>query len=67
MTLLNVNIKNKDLNLILVAIGFSFTEFESFFYYGAHSVPKPFNKLNHLANKINQFSVFNEITLSFII
>ena len=25
--------------------------------YGAHSVPKPFNKLIYLANKINQFSV----------
>ena len=31
--------------------------------YGAHSVQKPFNKLIHLANKINQFSVFNKITL----
>ena len=36
-------------------------------YYGAHSVPKPFNKLNHLAIKINQFSIFNKITLSFMI
>ena len=31
--------------------------------YGAHSVPKPFNKLIYLANKINQLSVFNKITL----
>ena len=31
--------------------------------YGPHSVPKPFNKLIHLAYKINQFSVFNKITL----
>ena len=32
--------------------------------YGAHSVPKPFfNKLIHLANKINQFFVFNKITM----
>ena len=37
------------------------------YMYGAHSVPKPFNKLNHLANKINQFSVFNKITLPFVI
>ena len=29
--------------------------------YGAHSIPKPFNKLIHLLNKINQFSVFNKI------
>ena len=35
--------------------------------YGAHSVSKPLNKLIHVANKINQFSVFNNITLSFII
>ena len=27
--------------------------------YGAHSVSKPLNKLIHVANKINQFSVFN--------
>ena len=31
--------------------------------YGAHSVPKPFNKLTHLANEINQFSVFLKMTL----
>ena len=31
--------------------------------YGAHSMPKLFNKLIHLANKINQFSDFNKITL----
>ena len=31
--------------------------------YGAHSVPKPFNRLIHLANKIKHFSVFNKITL----
>ena len=31
--------------------------------YGTHSVPKPFNKLIDLANKINQFSVINKITL----
>ena len=31
--------------------------------YGAHSVSKPLNKLIHVANKINQFSVFNNITL----
>ena len=30
--------------------------------YGAHSVPKTFNKLIHLANKINQFSIFTKIT-----
>ena len=34
---------------------------------GAHSVPKPFNKLIHVANKINQFSVFNKINLWFMI
>ena len=31
--------------------------------YGVHSVPKPFNILIYLADKINQFSVFNKITL----
>ena len=31
-------------------------------FYGAQSVPKPFDKLIYLANKINQFSVFNKIT-----
>ena len=35
--------------------------------YGTHSVPKTFNKLNYLTNKINQFSVFNKITLPFVI
>ena len=41
--------------------------FYIFAYYGVHSVPKPFNKLIHLANKINQFSLFNKIALWFII
>ena len=37
------------------------------FAYAAHSVPKPCNKLIHLANKINKFPVFNKVTLLFII
>ena len=31
--------------------------------YGAHSVLKPFNKLIHLANNINQYPFFNKINL----
>ena len=31
--------------------------------YGAHSVPEPLNKLIHIADKTNQCSVFNKITL----
>ena len=35
--------------------------------YGVCSVPKTFNKLIYLANKINQFPVFNKTSLRFII
>ena len=33
------------------------------FLYGAHSVPKAFDKLIPLANEVNQLSVFNKITV----
>ena len=39
---------------------------QSFFHF-SHSVPKPFNKLGNLENKLNQFSLFNKISLQFMV
>ena len=35
--------------------------------YDAHSVAKPSNKLINLANKIDQFFIFNKISLWFMV
>ena len=34
-----------------------------YIYIYIYSVPKPFNKLIHLAKKINKLSIFNKMTL----